>query len=54
MVSELSIVVFSFYYNYTYPPPDCQCAGGTHPTGMHPCYEFFLMGTSHCDVIVCV
>ena len=39
MVSELSIAVFSFYYSCTSPPPDGHCAGGTHPTGMHSCFQ---------------
>ena len=33
MVSESS---FSFA---SYNRPPCQCAGGTHPTGMHSCYR---------------
>ena len=33
MVSELSISCLLF----TLIPPPGQCAGGTHPTGMHSC-----------------
>ena len=30
-------------YTHTSPPPrDGQCAAGTHPTGMHSCFTFFL------------
>ena len=37
MVSELSI-----FFLFLQPPllPDGHCAGGTHPTGMHSCYQF--------------
>ena len=24
------------------PPPDSQCAGGAHPTGMHSCFHIFV------------
>ena len=36
MVSELSISCLLFTL-ISPPPPDGQCAGGTHPTGMHSC-----------------
>ena len=36
MVSELSISFPLFT-----PPPDGHCAGGTHPTGMHSCFNLF-------------
>ena len=37
---------FSFV-SYDHPPG--QCAGGTHPTGMHSCYHIFV----HCDKKYC-
>ena len=56
MVSELSISCLLFTLT---PPPDDQCAGGTHPTGMHSCsqmsspiVQFFLLRLSLTNFIV--
>ena len=42
MVSESSFP-FAFTIN---PPPLGQCAGGTHPTGMHSCLKVRLISIS--------
>ena len=41
MVSELSII-----FIITPSPPDGHCVGGTHPTGMHSCFNYYSTGAS--------
>ena len=36
-LSFFNILNKLFHHLFT-PPPPCQCAGGTHPTGMHSCW----------------
>ena len=50
MVSELSISFLVFAINT--PPPHGHCAGGTHPTGMHPCsYEILLRDDNRSSIV---
>ena len=40
MMSELSISCVLFTLT---APPHGQCAGGTHPTGMHSCFDVLAL-----------
>ena len=31
--------------------PSGQCAGGTHPTGMHSCFTEFFTGSENCSLM---